>query len=50
MVKWYDLVMVSLSLLGEKKNLQGKYPSYPGKTKSKKVNFLMNFVGAPPKM
>jgi hypothetical protein len=30
--------------MGDKRILLGKYPSYPGKIKITKVNFLMNFV------
>jgi hypothetical protein len=35
--------------MGDKKILLGKYPSYPGKTKITKVNFLMNFIRLPPR-
>jgi hypothetical protein len=33
--------------MSDKKNLLGKYSSYPGKTKITKVSFLMNFVAPP---
>jgi hypothetical protein len=44
-----------LNLLIDSKNIEncsqkillGKYPSYPGKFKTTKVNFLMNFIRAP---
>jgi hypothetical protein len=34
--------------MGDKKMLLGEYPSYQKKIKITKVNFMMNFVGAPP--
>jgi hypothetical protein len=33
-----------VELFHNKKILLGKYPSYPGKTKATKYNFLINFV------